>query len=355
MEIVVEGRSVCPEEQIESKCAAFAADHIISCGHEPTLDNVIDILAALRLGKPVLPTAPHQKHIEGKAPSVATLLWTSGTAAEPKLAAHTWDNHRSSAEAMIEALQLTPHSRTLLALPLHHVGGLASVFRTLLSGGTLLLSTKPLAEALTLYQPTHLSLVPTQLHRIKHLSSFPSLLVGGAPLPDGMGLPLRLSYGMTEMSSTIALDGRLLPGRELKLVEGEIWVRGQMLFAGYWDSERNSLTRPLEDGGWFATRDLGHFDAEGKLVITGRKDRQFLSGGENIQPEEIEAALCRIPGIRRAHIQPTPDPEWGARPIAFVEDTEGRSLEALRAALTPWLPRWKHPTQLFPYPTERLK
>ena len=71
------------------------------------------------------------------------------------------------------------------------------------------------------------------------------------------------------------------------------------------------------------TKDLGRINADGKLEIIGRKDWQFISGGENIQPEEIEAALLAIPGIRQATVLPITDPEFGERPIAFIDDDTG--------------------------------
>ena len=90
---------------------------------------------------------------------------------------------------------------------------------------------------------------------------------------------------------------------------------------------------------------------EGDLEVIGRKDRQFISGGENIQPEEIEQALCSLPGITQASVLPIDDQEFGQRPVAFINDTTGgHTLESVQAKLRRILPAFKLPIALFPYP-----
>jgi O-succinylbenzoic acid--CoA ligase len=108
-------------------------------------------------------------------------------------------------------------------------------------------------------------------------------------------------------------------------------------------------SEPLSlDEGWFATRDLGEWTQNGSLRILGRKDRLFISGGENIQPEEIERALCTLPGILFARVDPIPDPEFGQRPIATIHDTTQKyTLETVRHHLQPLLPSFKLPVRLF--------
>src|SRR4029077_16530151 len=99
--------------------------------------------------------------------------------------------------------------------------------------------------------------------------------------------------------------------------------------------------------------DLGRINAQGHLEIIGRKDRQFISGGENIQPEEIEQALCALPGIRNAIVLPIPDAEFGERPVAFIDDeTKSHTLDSIKEALRSQLPSFKHPVKLLPYPSD---
>ena len=292
-----------------------------------------------------------------------TLLWTSGSGASPKAAVHTWDNFVSNARGSNANIVLGPGDRWLLALPLYHVGGLSIVVRCLLAGAALVL---PGAEQKA--PPTHVSMVATQFLRMENAEkqNYKAILLGGSALPRLLierayrtGLPIHTSYGMTEMASQIATtppgadlealcsSGKVLPEREVKVSNtGEILVKGKPLFQGYWDPQ--GLRRPLDEEGWFATGDLGYFDARGYLHITGRKDNMFISGGENIQPEEIEQVLLRFLGVIQVMVVPRVDPEFGQRPVAFIEGfyQEG----ALKNYLAERLPKFKHPVAFYPWP-----
>jgi O-succinylbenzoic acid--CoA ligase len=222
----------------------------------------------------------------------------------------------------------------------------------------------PIPETIERFQITHLSLVPTQLYRLiqePRLEDTECILVGGGPtlrelLRKGkeQGLNVITTYGMTEMSSIITLStGEPLPFREVKIDnENEIWVRGKTLFQGYWDPRSEQvITHPAEE--WFPTKDLGQWTPDGALEIIGRKDRQFISGGENIQPEEVERALSAIPGVRQASVLPMDDKEFGQRPIAYIDDeTKLHTLQTIQEALHCILPSFKHPIAIFPYPAE---
>jgi O-succinylbenzoic acid--CoA ligase len=138
--------------------------------------------------------------------------------------------------------------------------------------------------------------------------------------------------------------GQPLPGREVRIAEcGEILVRGKTLFQGYW--ENGKIEKPDD---WFATGDIGRFDPNEGLAVVGRKDWQFISGGENIQPEEIEQHLAQIPEVIEAAVVPQNDPEFGQRPAAFVRTSDGAfNLSRLRNALEGRLPKYKIPVSLF--------
>lgn len=272
---------------------------------------------------------------------IATLLFTSGSSAVPKIACHTLDNHLYSAQGMNSQFPLKKGDRWLLSLPLFHVGGLAIICRCLLAGA-----------AITLTEPaTHASLVPTQLYRLLRQHApcpYQAILIGGAPISLlDTGWNIHTSYAMTEMSSTIALDGKVLPHCEVRIAaDREIWVRGKTLFQGYWSKDKG-LNLHLDAEGWFATRDLGKWEDD-RLVIIGRKDFQFISGGENIQPEEIEQALLTLEGINEALVVPVPDAEFGQRPVAFIDLP--LSAADIRQHLQPLLPAYKAPIQIYPFP-----
>lgn len=272
----------------------------------------------------------------------ATLLFTSGTTAAPKIALHTLKSHFQSALGAIPLLNLQSGDRYSLDLPLNHVGGLAILLRTFLSGAALILPPAAIS-------PTHLSLVPTQLLRLIKNGNVPTnakcILIGGAalaiPTPH---LPIYRSYGMTETSSMIALQEpyQLLPKAELCIKNGEIHVRGPMLFQGYYCPGKIPHL-PLKEG-WFATGDLGEIK-NGALHWYGRKDRQFTSGGENIQPEEIEKVLLELPDILEAHVKPEPDEEFGQQITAALFSDQKLDTAQIEAKLRERLPGYKIPKQ----------
>lgn len=251
----------------------------------------------------------------------STYILTSGSSGKHKIVRLSLSNHLLSAIGSIEFLKITESDHSLLSLPLFHVGGVQILFRTLLTKSTLLLD-----ESLT---PTRLSFVPVQLKRFlsQPHSFFPkTILLGGQSPPLSLcnqardqGHTLVTTYGMSEMSGQITghfFDGTLSLGkplkyRQIKIDENqEILVKGSTLFLGYLDQET-----PLANG-YFKTKDLGKLKPN--LYIIGRKDRQFISGGENIQPEEIEKALLSIKGIHRALVEPVEDLEFGMRPHAKI-------------------------------------
>lgn len=175
------------------------------------------------------------------------------------------------------------------------------------------------------------------------------------------GLPIHTSYGMTETASQVTTtppgasrrelrtSGRVLPHRELRVSDdGEILVRGRTLFAGYLDGE--SLRDPTDSDGWFRTGDLGSLDEKGYLTVHGRRDNRFVSGGENVQPEEVEAALKRLPGVEEAVVVPVPDEEFGHRPAAFVRG--GADALSLSEELSALLPRFMVPVAFHPWPED---
>jgi O-succinylbenzoic acid--CoA ligase len=302
----------------------------------------------------------------------ATIVFTSGSAGEAKAALHTFGNHYFSALGSNTNIDLAPGDRWLHSLPLYHVGGLSILFRCLLAGATVALPDASLGGAIA--GATHVSLVSTQLLRLLREGDLApgglkAVLLGGGPVPISLvdeaadrGLPVHTSYGLTEMASQVTAtppgaprealhtSGRPLPHRELSISgSGEILVKGETLFAGY--VEGGAVHRASDADGWFHTGDLGELDADGYLRVRGRKDNLFISGGENIQPEEIEEALCRIEGVEEAVVVPVPDAEFGARPVAFVR-TVGVEPESLARALEPVLPRFKIPAAFHGWPEQ---
>lgn len=271
---------------------------------------------------------------EWRAERLATLTLTSGSSGMPKAAAHSFHAHLSSARGVLAMMTFTAEDTWLLSLPLFHVSGQGIIWRWLLAGGVLALrDMHPLDEALR--GCTHASLVPTQLWRLLGHSgdalSLKAVLLGGAMIPvdlvelaEARGIRCWCGYGLTEMASTVCAKradalpgvGLPLPGREMKLVNGEIFLRGENMASGYW---RDGHLIPISDSdGWFATRDRGVMEA-GELRIVGRMDNLFFSGGEGIQPEDIERVLMQHPQVTQVFVVPVADEEFGQRPVAVVE------------------------------------
>ncbi len=304
---------------------------------------------------------------------LATFLFTSGSSGTSKIVCHSVANHYYNARGVMIPLRLDISSRWLLSLPLFHVSGIGILFRCFLCGATVVLADLINFEAISKYKISHISLVPTQLYRllkeppelikkIKH--SLKCILLGGAPLPSALldnantlSLPIFTTYGMTEMSSIITLShlgarkgcGKIALYRNLKIEKDqEIWVGGNTLFKGYWHAASETIVK-ADRNGWFPTKDLGRWTEDQQLEVLGRNDRQFISGGENIQPEVIEQALCCLPGIRQATVLPIADKEFGQRPVAFIDGEV--SVDTIREKLQGILPRFMHPIRIFSYPS----
>ncbi len=301
--------------------------------------------------------------------SLATCLFTSNSSCKPKIACHSLANHYYSALGSNARLPLCPGDRWLLSLPLYHVSGIALLFRSFLAGATVSLTkSKPhLAKTILSTGATHLSFVPTQLRRLldsaTHKERLPlqkqlkTILIGGASLSitcycesQMYGLPVFPSYGMTEMSSQICTQwtknylfsaGHPLPYREMMIDDqGEIRVRGKTLFLGYL---KKKILLSLDENGYFSTGDLGLYSPRSGLKIWARKDRLFISGGENIYPEEIEYYLKQLKGIIYARIQPKWDREFGMSPVAYVKTQKPLVEDELRDYLKTFLPIFKVP------------
>ena len=308
----------------------------------------------------------------------ATIIFTSGTSARPKAVVHSLGNHYYSALGSNRNIAVQPGDRWLLSLPLYHVGGLGILFRTLLGGGAVVIpgENESIAESIEKHDVTHLSLVSTQLYRLlndgltlQRIKRLKAVLVGGSAVPTSLitraheaGLPLYTTYGLTEMASQVTTtapqepsdrlltSGKVLDYRSLNVSDGEILVKGETLFKGY--VQGRTTTLPVDDEGWFRTGDLGRLDSDGYLKFLGRKDNMFVSGGENIHPEEIEGVLSLFDEISEAIVVPIEDKEFGFRPVAFIRTRNGTQIDErdVVSRLEHSVPRFKIPVSFYEWP-----
>jgi O-succinylbenzoic acid--CoA ligase len=291
---------------------------------------------------------------------VALVVHTSGTSSAPKPVELTYGNVLASALASAERLGSGPDDRWLGALPVAHVGGLQVLLRSVIGATAAVLHDRFDVEAhlreLRSGAITHVSVVPTTLARLLDAgldrAGAPDLrvaLLGGAPAPAPLleraaaaGIPVAQTYGLTEACSQVTTSapgdadtaGTPLPGTCVRIAAGgEILVTGPTVAPG-----------ALAGDGWLHTGDLGRLD-DGRLTVTGRRAETIVTGGENVAPAEVEAALLAHPDIADAAVIGRPDAEWGEAVAALVVLRDGAILdaEAIRGHCATRLARFKVP------------
>jgi O-succinylbenzoic acid--CoA ligase len=284
----------------------------------------------------------HSIHWTGELPPrIALVIATSGSEGVPRGVMLSDASLDAAAAAANHHLPLAPGDLWLDCLPLHHIGGLAILWRCARTGAAVLLHDGFAADAVAAdlaRQPvTHLSLVPAMLARLLETGVTPPpslrhVLVGGAALSQVLhdraraaGWPLNPSYGMSETAAQVAtwtpadgqwhegLVGPPLGDNEFSLTaDGRIRIRGPQLMVGYLDGSG------IDADGWLTTGDLGKIDAFGRLTVTGRADDMLISGGRNVHPQEVESCLAACPGVRDVAVTGLPDPVWGDLIVALV-------------------------------------
>jgi o-succinylbenzoate---CoA ligase len=237
----------------------------------------------------------------------------------------------------------------LLALPPSAIGGLQVLIRSALADRepAVLTRGESLAAAaarLPAGDRRYTALVPTQLRRYladepDMLASFDGVLVGGAATDRALldearaaGVQVRTTYGMSETAGGCVYDGVPLDGVDVRVAEG-VELAGPVLAHGY--RRDPAATAEVFTGGWFRTRDAGSLSADGTLTVHGRLDDVVISGGVNVSPQAVEAALREHPTVADAVVTGRPDPEWGQRVVAAVVPAPGAT--PTLAALRPWV------------------
>lgn len=322
---------------------------------EPRLDVVVALFALWELGAtvrlihPKLPAA-ERAALAARSPSALPADWeadpgahpssssrepatcavvvhTSGSTGRPKGVRLSHANLIASARASEANLGWRDDDRWLCPLPLAHVGGLSVIARCVLASRCAVLG--PI-DALEPARATLASVVPTQLARLADRPAPPALralLLGGAPaapelLARAAHLPVLRTYGMSETASQIWTEPTgVLPGVDLHVGDdGRLRVRGPMVMLGYDDGTG------VDAAGWYDTGDLAELGPAGELRILGRADDLIITGGENVHPAEVEAALRALPGVRDACVVGVPDPTWGEVVAAAIVGTRPADL-----------------------------
>ncbi|HEF0022296.1 TPA: o-succinylbenzoate--CoA ligase [Citrobacter amalonaticus] len=307
-----------------------------------------------------------QHAVDWQPQRLCSMTLTSGSTGLPKAAVHTCQAHIASADGVLSLMPLATEDDWLLSLPLFHVSGQGILWRWLVAGARMTVREKqPLEQMLA--GCTHASLVPTQLWRLlvnQTPVALKAVLLGGAAIPVALteqaraqGIRCWCGYGLTEFASTVCAKeadgladvGMPLPGREVRIVNDEVWLRAASMAEGYWRDGK--LVSLVNDEGWFSTRDRGVLN-DGKLTIAGRLDNLFFSGGEGIQPEEVERVIVTHPHVLQAFIVPIEDAEFGHRPVAVVECDADVAETELNEWVKDKLARFQQPVHWLSLPAE---
>jgi O-succinylbenzoic acid--CoA ligase len=309
-------------------------------------------------------------------PSPLIMIPTGGTSGRVRFVMHSWETLMTSVQGFRSCFDCE-HVNSCCVLPLYHVSGLMQFLRSFTSGGRLaVLPFKALEAGASLqFDPAEyfLSLVPTQLQRLlqqpqqpDRLAQFQTVLLGGAPAwsellvqARQMGIRLAPTYGMTETASQIATlkpedflagrsgCGQVLPHAEITIRSatgesvpagqaGAIVIRSAALALGYYPT-RFEQTEFLPD-------DLGWLDAAGFLHISGRQSDKIITGGENVFPAEVEAAIRATGLVQDVCVVGVPDRYWGQAVVAlYVPIAPELPVAQLQAAIANTLSKFKRP------------
>lgn len=319
------------------------------------------------------------------------IIYTSGTTGQPKGVLVTYGMHWWSAIGSLLNMGQSADDCWLACLPLFHIGGLSILMRNVIYGMRVRIherfDAETINELLLHEQISIISVVAVMLGRM--LSSLGSqsetgrypptlrcVLLGGGPAPQHLledcalrDIPVMQTYGMTESCSqaaTLAPEdalrklgsaGRPLPSLQMQIMlddrvlpagePGEIMLRGPTITPGY--AGQPEATAAAFHGGWFATGDFGYLDEQGYLYVLDRRRDLIISGGENVYPAEVEAALLEHPAVLEAGVCGIPSETWGQVPVAFVVLREGGSTpteDDLLEYLAMRLARYKRPQRI---------
>lgn len=311
--------------------------------------------------------------------NIAGFFLTSGSTGVPKIVPIKRRQVFYAAKSSERNFRPDKNRYWLLCLPLNHVGGVSVIYRSLLYGSAIYLTTRfqkedirsllhenKMFEAASMVPTMLLALLEESFFRVQF--NFKGLLLGGGPISLALineattrGIPIVISYGMTETfgqivaNPTLRSGGMYIPKKSVGVIfrdnemeirgengqpvstleSGRIWLKGPQVFDGYLDSSRNEDVFDMD--GWFDTGDFGHVNRMGQLYIESRRTDLIITGGENVNPYQIEEQLQLHPDIDEAAVIGVPDEKWGQRVVAFLVLSPEAETEPSTSGLTEFL------------------
>ena len=324
---------------------------------------------------------------------VAAIIFTSGTTGNPKGVLVSHAGLLLFARVSAQSRGLGPADRSYAYLPMTHIFGLATVLMASLhAGASLVMRSKfepaDLFDALATGRVTNVQGPPAMYTRLlawldaqgiahPRAPDLHYVYAGAAPLDLSLKQavqarfqqPLHHGYGLSEYAGALCLGkrgewrddtsaGYVIEGGELRIVDadgkdvpqgetGEIWMRGTGLMPGYFRDEQ-ATAQVMRPGGWYASGDLGRQDADGALTVVGRLKEMIIRSGFNVYPGEVEAVLCRFPGIQRAAVMGQREADGNEAVVAFVETAAGQTpdMDLLNAHIADNLAPYKCPSRI---------
>ena len=336
---------------------------------EPGMTRFSTLLASGNASDPRIPAIAATL----KATDAINIQFTSGTTGFPKGATLTHRNILNNGYLIGSAMQLTPHDRLCIPVPLYHCFGMVLGNLACLTHGATIVYPNDGFDALTVLQTvqdekcTALHGVPTMfIAQLDHprfkefdLSTLRTGIMAGSPCPteimkrvvEQMSLKdITIAYGMTETSPVscqssvntpltkrVSTVGQVQPHIDIKIIDpetgavvargerGEFCTRGYSVMQGYWgDAEKTR--EAIDADGWMHTGDLATMDDEGYVNIVGRIKDMVIRGGENIYPREIEEYLYRHPKVQDVQVVGLPDKKYGEELCAWIITKPGQAL-----------------------------
>jgi O-succinylbenzoic acid--CoA ligase len=320
------------------------------------------------------------------ANNTALILFTSGSTSSPQGVMLSFSSLYNSAVGVDSIVKQSASDRWLVSLPLYHIGGLSIIIRALLAGCSIVfpgsLKSKSIIDALIIHDPSLISLVPKMLKDLIEKSVEPNnslrfLFLGGSSTDDKLILdslsnnwPIYKVYGLTETASMVTAispnelinklssSGKPILMNKIfiktkdqlsveKNIKGNIVISSDSIAKGYYKS--NVETNARFNGSSYITNDIGFLDDDGYLNIIGREDRIIISGGENINPEEVEKIILLHPLISETTVFGTLDKKWGqvVNAAIVINKKNNSILNSLNSFLKDKIAPYKIPKRVF--------